>query len=103
MGRLIDADSLKKELYQQWFIDILLTQTSSEDMFYALAQKIDQQPTAYDPDKVVEQLYGLKKYGNKYDSYWDSSLYRMQEFENKAINDAVEKAIEIVKGGGIDG
>ena len=62
MGRLIDADSLKKELYQQWFIDILLTQTRSEDMFYALAQKIDQQPTAYDTDKVVEQLEELKQY-----------------------------------------
>ena len=61
MGRLIDAETLKQELYQQWFMDILLTQTSSEDMFYALAQKIDQQPTAYDPDKVVEQLEEVEK------------------------------------------
>jgi len=52
---LIDADELKKELYQQWFMDILLTQRNSKDMFYALAQKIDEQPTAYDVDKVVEQ------------------------------------------------
>lgn len=102
MGRLIDAETLKQELYQQWFMDILLTQKRSDDMFYALAQKIDAQPIAYDPDKVVEQLYGLKKYGNKYDSYWDSSLYHMTEIENKTINDAVEKAIEIVKGGGVD-
>lgn len=103
MGRLIDAETLKQELYQQWFMDILLTQNSGKDMFYALAQKIDEIPTAYDTDKVVEQLYGLKKYGNKYDSYWDSSLYQMTEFENKTINDAVEKAIEIVKGGVVDG
>lgn len=68
----------------------------------AVKDVINNMPTAYDPDKVVEQLYGLKKYGNKYDTYWDSSMYRMQEFENKAINDAVEKAIEIVKGGGVD-
>ena len=61
MGRLIDAETLKQELYQQWFMDILLTQTSSEDMFYALAQKIDQQPTAYDTDKVVEQLEEVEK------------------------------------------
>lgn len=53
---LIDEDELKKELYQQWFMDILLTQRNSKDMFYALAQKIDEQPTAYDVDKVVEQL-----------------------------------------------
>lgn len=103
MGRLIDEETLKQELYQQWFMDILLTQNSGKDMFYALAQKIDEIPTAYDTDKVVEQLYGLKKYGNKYDSYWDSSLYQMTEFENKTINDAVEKAIEIVKGGVVDG
>ena len=62
MGRLIDAETLKQELYQQWFMDILLTQTSSEDMFYALAQKIDQQPTAYDTDKVVEQLENERKF-----------------------------------------
>ena len=54
--RLIDADALKQELYQQWFMDILLTQTNSKDMFYALAQKIDELPTVCDPDKVVEQL-----------------------------------------------
>ena len=65
MGRLIDAETLKQELYKQWFMDILLTQNSGKDMFYALAQKIDEIPTAYDPDKVEEQLYGLKKYGNK--------------------------------------
>lgn len=64
MGRLIDADELKKELYQQWFIDILLTQRNREDIFYALEQKIDEQPTAYDVDKVVEQLedYLFEKY-----------------------------------------
>lgn len=60
MGRLIDAETLKQELYQQWFMDILLTQNSGKDMFYALAQKIDEIPTAYDPDKVVEQLEKLK-------------------------------------------
>lgn len=54
--RLIDADELKKELYPQWLMDILLTQRYSEDILYALAQKIDEQPTAYDVDKVVQQL-----------------------------------------------
>ena len=100
MGRLIDAETLKQELYQQWFMDILLTQTSSEDMFYALAQKIDQQPTAYDTDKVVEQLEKLK------------SLVPVNRVLDDIVNDkpkelgmliAYEKAIEIVKGGGVDG
>ncbi len=58
--RLIDADELKEELSQQWFIDILLTKTNSNDMSSALAEKIDSQPTAYDVDKVVEQLEEAK-------------------------------------------
>lgn len=58
--RLIDADELKEELSQQWFIDILLTKTNSDDMYSALAEKIDSQPTAYDVDKVVEQLEEAK-------------------------------------------
>lgn len=100
MGKLIDTDVLKQELYQQWFMDILLTQKSGEDMFYALAQKIDEQPTAYDPDKVVEQLEKLK------------SLVPVNRVLDDIINDkpkelgmliAYEKAIQIVKGGGADG
>ena len=107
MGRLIDADSLKKELYQQWFIDILLTQTSSEDMFYALAQKIDQQPTAYDPDKVVEQLEertaflkDCTKYGNKTADQQSKSYDTMMMYE---VMDLVDDLIEIVKAGVSDG
>lgn len=88
---LIDADELKKELYQQWFMDILLTQRNSEDMFYTLAQKIDEQPTAYDVDKVEEQL--------KTDSL--VKLYGSGNSDNYLI--PVKRAIEIVKAGGIDG
>ena len=93
MGRLIDAETLKQELYQQWFMDILLTQTSSEDMFYALAQKIDQQPTAYDTDKVVEQLENERKFWeNAYNRNWGKEKAR-----------SYEHAIEIVNGGGVNG
>lgn len=86
--RLIDADELKKELYQQWFMDILLTQRNSEDMFYALAQKIDKKPTAYDTDNVVERL--------KEASY--------ERFGNDGMGGEIvvnlDDAIEIVKAGG---
>ena len=90
---LIDADELKKELYQQWFMDILLTQRNSEDMFYALAQKIDEQTTAYDVDKVVEQL---EDYGNEETRYYKNTPYE------KCIEECIGKAIEIVEGGGVD-
>lgn len=94
MGRLIDAGLI---------LDNLSGHLESMKDYDAVKDVINNMPTAYDPDKVVEQLYGLKKHGNKYDSYWDSSLYQMTEFENNTINDAVEKAIEIVKGGGVNG
>jgi hypothetical protein len=53
-----------------------------------LAQKIDAQPTAYDVDKVVEQLEETKAY----------MLYENMNADVKWFN----KAIEIVKGGGTD-
>lgn len=93
MGRLIDAETLKQELYQQWFMDILLTQNSGKDMFYALAQKIDEIPTAYDPDKVVEQLENERKF---WENAYDSNL-------GKEKARSYEHAIEIVKGGGVNG
>lgn len=89
--RLIDADELKKELYQQWFMDILLTQRNSEDMFYALAQKIDEQPTAYDVNKIVEQL--------RKDKFIDSETVLSDV--HQGYNAGLSRAIEIVKAGGI--
>ena len=83
--RLTDADELKEELSQQWFIDILLTKTNSNDMYSALAEKIDSQPTAYDVDKVIEYLEQLRDRFNEKDF---------------AIRGIIEKAIEIVKAGG---
>lgn len=107
MGRLIDANVLKQELYQQWFMDILLTQTRSDDMFYELAQKIDAQPAAYAPDKVVDQLEErtayLKdcvKYGNKTAEQQSKSYDTMMMYE---VKDLVDDLLEIVKAGGSDG
>jgi hypothetical protein len=78
MGRLIDADKLKADLEKAI--------SKNEDMdcldFLRVASVIDAQPTAYDPDKVVEQLedYLFEKYCVEGDS----------EIER------------IVKGGGVD-
>lgn len=107
MGRLIDAETLKQELYQQWFMDILLTQNSGEDIFYALEQKIDEIPTACDPDKVVEQLEertaflkDCTKYGNKTADHQSKSYDTMMMYE---VKDLVDDLLEIVKAGGTDG
>ena len=82
MGRLIDADKLKTDLEKAI--------SKNEDMdcldFFRAASVIDAQPTAYDPDKVVEQLEELRK------EYEDP-------LDDHDPNYFIEKAIEIVKGG----
>lgn len=50
-------------------------------------------PTAYDPDKVVEQL---EDYGNEETHYYKNTPYE------KCIAECIGKAIEIVKAGGTD-
>lgn len=99
--RLIDADEL------EGYIKILgiWDEVENKDVFTndikdAILKLIDAQPTAYDPDKVVEQLEKLK------------SLVPVNRVLDDIINDkpkelgmliAYEKAIKIVKGGGVDG
>ena len=63
------------------------------DMYYerqVLIDRIESQPTAYNVDKVVEQLESLSN--AEADYYYASS------------NDVIDRedAIEIVKGGGVD-
>ena len=60
-------------------------------MFYALAQKIDEQPTAYDVNKVVEQL--------RKDKFIDSETVLSDV--HQGYNAGLSRAIEIVKAGGI--
>ena len=57
--------------------------------------------TAYSVDKVVEELESEKRYGSKYDSYYEENLYRGEMFENDVNNKTIDKAIEIVKQGGV--
>lgn len=92
---LIDADALK---------EYCMRASKSDDDFRrvslaTLASVIDAQPTAYDVDKVVEQLEKLK------------SLVPVNRVLDDIVNDkpkelgmliAYEKAIEIVEGGGVD-
>lgn len=72
MSRLIDADKI---------IDSL----SNSDMDFTIGAVIDEQPTVFDVDKVVEQL----------DTYITKLVGR-----NAALYKTV---MQIVKGGGVDG
>lgn len=104
--RLIDADITIKELNdriarldarQQIYMENGLTSIADSmarkiELCIECRELLEHQPTAYDVDKVVEQLG--KKQNNKgfggtiQEIFYDSGL---------------EDAIEIVKGGGIDG
>lgn len=87
--RLIDADNLNFE-----------GQNYNKSQMKSILDFIDAQPTAYDVDKVVEQLEDLK------------SRVPVNRVLDDIINDkpkelgmliAYDKAIEIVKAGGRDG
>jgi len=91
MGRLIDAGL---------FLDNLSGRLESMKDYDAVKDVINNIPTAYDTDKIVEQLEKLK------------SLVPVNRVLDDIVNDkpkelgmliAYEKAIEIVKGGGVDG
>jgi hypothetical protein len=77
---LIDTDTLKKDLKSVTLSNGTLLNTN------AVLLLLDKYPTAYDVDKVVEQLKETKAY----------MLYENMNADVKRI----DKAIEIVKAGG---
>lgn len=91
---MIDADELKTQLYDSIMVN--------EDMdcldFLRVESLIDAQPTAYDVDKVVQQLENLKKYElNLADMMFD---IQSNGLGRHFI--CLEDAIEIVKAGGVE-
>lgn len=98
MGRLIDAGL---------FLDNLSGRLESMKDYDAVKDVINNMPTAYDPDKVVEQLEertaflkDCTKYGNKTADQQSKSYDTMMMYE---VADLVDDLTEIVKAGGIDG
>ena len=99
MGRLIDADKLLEETRRD---RDYARKNGFLDMYYerqTLIDRIESQPTAYDPEKVAEQLEELK------------SLVPVNRILDDIVNEkpkelgmliAYSKAIEIVKGCGAD-
>lgn len=79
---MIDADNFKVFLHN-------LQDAGAEHVsFENLHKFLDEEPTAYDVDKVVYQLE--KEYKKYYGDNWNEAPYLV-------------KSIEIVKGGGVDG
>lgn len=80
MGSLIDADAFKRQV-----AGMAISNNYPANKANALCKLIDAQPTAYDSDKVVEQLED-----------------NFNATEDKGVRLAYHHAIEIVKGGGVD-
>lgn len=103
MSRLIDADKLIEEM-STWYWDKEKQKASEEDvspmdLFTHLAiTTVQEQPTAFDVDKVVEQL---DDEANR--SYADFKKYADEIGESESDNwyyIGLRRAIGIVKGGG---
>lgn len=94
--RMIDADELKTQLYESIMVN--------EDMdcldFLRVESLIDAQPTAYDVDKVVEQLREQQEkletdiFARESDNWYGQYC--------NGIHEGIDKAIEIVKVGGVE-
>ena len=85
--RLIDTDALRKDLKSVTLSNGTLVNTNT------ILCLLEVYPTAYDVDKVVEQL---QDYGNEEMCYYKNTPYE------KCIEECINKAIEIVKGGGMN-
>ena len=87
--RLIDADAL---------IDWIRNDSGDKLMDSLYIDHINEMPTAYDVDKVVEELEeNASRYTKKYVTPYGNNGYK----DTKAIS--IHKAIEIVKHGGVSG
>lgn len=100
--RLIDADAFKSQI-----AGMAISNNYPTNKANAWCELIDAQPTAYDPEKVVEQLKertaflkDCTKYGNKTTDQQSKSYDTMMMYE---VNDLVDDLLEIVKAGGADG
>lgn len=80
MSRLIDADKLKHVVHCAY----------SDDL--EILEKIDEQPTAYDVDKVISEL--------KRDKFVESECILSDV--HQGYNAGLNRAIEIVKGGEVE-
>lgn len=95
--KLIDADALVEEM-RKWYWDTEKQRAAEKDvspmdLFTNLAiTTVKNQPAAYDKEFVIGQLKECI----------ESSMNGANDVECAYWNRAIERAIEIVKGGGVD-
>lgn len=102
--RLIDESELKKSI-EKWLnpdpnadrmVDI-------EDIVVSVMMEIEEQPTAYDVDKVVSELEKEKQKHKRLIEYEKKNGTMTEESAQRKSVEVLERAIQIVKGGGVNG
>lgn len=94
MSRLIDADLLKENI-SRWLKPSAPDETEMIEVTDALVStmiEIEEQPTAFDVDKVINEL--------KRDKFIESECILSDV--HQGYNAGLSRAIEIVKGGGVE-
>ena len=102
MGRLIDADLLKKNI-AKWLqgSDPQETQmVSVDDIAVSVIMEIEEQPTADDAEKVVAELDNTKK--TALDKVKTTILILNKSGLQELIDLCFEEAIKIVRKGGVE-
>lgn len=99
MSRLIDADELIKYI-KIWEIGTSINSDQKE-----FIDCINEQPTVFDVDKVVEQIESIKE--KRYTACSEQACAYCRYLStcsggSKADKLALDRAIEIVKGGGVE-
>ena len=94
MGRMIDEGELVKVLEERATNEAICGYMTEYDVTNRIIYEVNEQTTAYDQEKVDQQL---EDYGNEEMHYYKGTPYE------KCIEVCIGKAIEIVKGGGVDG
>ena len=91
--RLIDADALKDTLLKYNY-------TTAHNQIF---RYIDEQPTAYDVGKVVDQLEEERELSYAdFDRYVDEVSPCLDAEYDDFFHRGIERAVKIVKGGGAD-
>ena len=91
--RLIDADLLLSQIGNRYDEKKNIVPDNLAEGFVQMEKLIKEQPTAYDVDKVVEEL---ETEGSKIEIQYENNY-------EKGLLDGIGEAIEILKAGGIDG
>ena len=100
MGRLIDEGELVKVLKERATNEAICGYMTGYDVTNSIIDEVNEQPTAYDPDKVVQQLeekteLAFQRYMNCPKNSPCYQRYQEQYLQRKMC-------LEIVKAGGAD-